>query len=178
MRTFNGFSLIEVLTVISIVLIIGGISTPVIATYYTNCAMKLAVSEVTMIIKEARALAMFSNNAVAVTFNPLTTEISLVTDRGLDDKWNTSDDLVNRKIRLSNKAGIHFGYGNCGPVPGLANEIDGISFQTNNSMVCNQDMSNNAGTLYLKLHENRVTALTFNSTDTKVKVRDCCAGHW
>lgn len=140
--------------------------------------MKVAVCEISEMIKEARALALVSDNPFAVSFNPLTTEVSLASDRGADSKWNTADDSVIRRFRLSNKAGMHFGFGSCGPVPGLANEVDGITFQTNNSMVCNQEMSSNAGTVYLIINENRVTALTVNSTDAKITIRECRNGKW
>jgi hypothetical protein len=125
-----------------------------------------------------RALALVSNSPIAVTFAPSSTAVSLVADRGVDDKWNTEDDTVIRRFKLINKAGIYFGYGSCGPVPGLANEADGITFQTNNSMVCNQEMISNAGTVYLMLCDSRVTALTVNSTNTKITIRECRCGQW
>ncbi|WP_139366832.1 hypothetical protein [Trichlorobacter thiogenes] len=158
--------------------ILVAIAVPVVATYHGNCAIRLATCEVCDIIREARALALTSNNPIAVTFAPVTTAVSLVSDRGGDGRWNTADDSVIRSFKLSNKAGIHFGYGNCGPVPGLANEADGITFQTNNSMVCNQEMSSNAGTVYLMLCDSRVTALTVNSTNPKITIRECRCGQW
>lgn len=178
MTTRKGYTLVEIVVVLSIVLVLGAIATPVIATYRCNCCMKVAVCEICEMIKEARGLALVSDTPVAVSFNPITTEVSLVSDRGADSKWNTADDKIIRSFKLINKAGMHFGFGSCGPVPGLANEVDGISFQNNNSMVCNQEMSSNAGTVYLFLNESRVTALTVNSSDLKVTIRDCRGGKW
>ena len=174
----NGYSLVELVVVVSIMSILAAVATPVVATYYADCSMKMAVCEICEMVKEARGLALASNNPVAVSFAPTTTVISLVSDRGSDGRWNTADDTVIRSFRLANKAGIRFGYGNCGPVPGLASEIDGITFQTNNSMVCNQEMSSNAGTVYLMVHDSRVTALTVNSMDTKITIRECRGGKW
>lgn len=65
-----------------------------------------------------------------------------------------------------------------GPVPGLASEADGITFQINNTIVCNQEMTSNAGTVYLLMCDSRVTALTVNSMDTKVTIRECRGGKW
>jgi Tfp pilus assembly protein FimT len=164
--------------VVSIMSILAAVATPVVTNYYADCSMKMAVCEICEMVNEARGLALASNNSVAVTFEPTTTVISLVSDRGSDGRWNTADDTVIRSFRLANKSGIRFGYRNCGPVPGLASETDGITFQTNNSMVCNQEMSSNAGTVYLMLHGSRVTALTFNSMDTKITIRECRGGKW
>jgi prepilin-type N-terminal cleavage/methylation domain-containing protein len=178
MTEHKGYSLVEILVVIAIVVTLGAIATPVVATYHANCSMKIAVCEICEMIKEARALALAANNPVAVTFAPSSTAVSLVADRGADGKWNTTDDTLIRSFKLFNKSGIRFGYGACGPVPGLANEADGITFQTNNSMVCNQEMSSNAGTVYLIVNDSRVTALTVNSVDSKITIRECRGGQW
>lgn len=113
-RSMYGCSLLELVVVVSLMSILMVITTPVIATYYKECSMKVAVCEICEMIKDARGLASASDNPVAVTFAPTTTVIALVSDRGADRKWNTSDDAVVRSFRLANKAGIRFGYGDCG----------------------------------------------------------------
>jgi prepilin-type N-terminal cleavage/methylation domain-containing protein len=175
----NGYTLVEMLVTVSLVGILAAISAPIIRFYYVECSMNLAISEIASIIREARALALTSGENKGVCFNTTTREVLLALDRGADGRWNTADDTIARSFRLSDRGGgLHFGYGNCGPIHGLAAAVNGVSFQTNNSLVCNPDLSSNAGTVYLASTADKVMAITVSSNNAGYKIRTCSNGTW
>lgn len=177
-HTEAGFSLIELLIVIGIMACLGAVATPVVATYYSSCAVKTAMTDICQLIREARGLTLASGENHAVTFNRVSGDAALVADRGDDGLWNTSDDHVVRSVKVVGRGGVQYGYGSCGPVPGLAKTDDGITFQVNNAMICNQDLSSNAGTVYLTAGQGIAMALTVNSSVTGYSLRRCIKGSW
>lgn len=175
----EGFSLVELVIVIAVVACLGAIATPVVATYYSNCALKITMCDICQVVKEAKALALSADQEYAVAFNTGNSSVSLVSRRGVDGEWNTPDDEVIRSFKVAGKGGgLRFGYGACGPVPKLAETDDGVTFQYNNSMVCNQDMTGNAGTVYLVNSQGAAMALTANSTAVGYALRRCAGGVW
>jgi len=175
----GGFTLLELLVVVAVMACLGAIATPLAATFYSSCALKATMSDICLLVREARGLALSSDGAHAVTFNPGTGKACLVAARGPDNKWNTADDQVLRTVKVVGRGGgLRFGYGSCGPIPGLAPSDDGITFQVNNSMVCNQDLSSNAGTVYLVAGNDTAMALTANSSANGYRLRRCNNGKW
>lgn len=172
----HGFTLVELLVVVSIVGILAAICVPAAGSYYTDCSMKVSLSEIASMVREVRAQALMSGDYKAVCFNTVSGEMTLVTDRGADGKWNTADDVKSRSHRLGGS--VRFGFGSCGPIPGLAEVADGVSFQTNNSLVCNPDLSSNAGTVYLTSAYSKAMAITVNSNSEGYKIRSCMDGKW
>lgn len=175
----EGFSLLELVVVLAIIICLGAIAMPVVASYYGNCVLKITMYDICQAIKEAKALAISSEQPLAVVFNTDNSTVALVSGRGMDGSWNTADDEVLRSFKVAGKGGgLHFGYGTCGPVPGLAATDDGVTFQASNSMVCNQDMTSNAGTVYLVNSQGGAMALTSNSSDVGYVLRRCANGVW
>lgn len=175
----GGFTLIELLVVVAIIACLGAIATPMVLNFYNTSALRIAMADIGQLVRQARGLALSSNGPHAVTFNPTTGLASLALSRGPDNQWNTPDDQVLSSVKIVGRGGgLRFGYGSCGPIPGLAPSDDGITFQVNNSMVCNQDLSNNAGTVYLVAGNDTAMALTANSSANGYKLRRCSNGTW
>jgi len=171
----EGFTLLELLVVLAIIACLGAITLPAVATYYRNCALKVCICDISQMVKEAKGLALSADQPYAVTFNTVISTVALAEGRGADGSWNTPDDQLLRSFSLSAK-GIQFGYGACGPIPGLAVSPDGVTFQINNSMVCNQDLTSNAGTVYLVTSQGNAMALTANSSALGYVLRRCSPG--
>lgn len=160
----GGFTLVELLVVIAIIGIISAVGIPSFNSYYSICCLKAAAVETAGMIKEGKQKALGEND-YAVSFDPIGGRITLLAGRGPDGNWNTPDDLVVRFFRLADKgSGLSFGYGSCGPIPDHAATDDGISFQYNR-LVCNEELTGNAGTVYFKSRSGAAVALVMNSTD-------------
>ena len=175
----EGFTLLELVIVLAVIACLGAIATPVVATYYSNCALKITMFDICQFVKEAKFLSLSSDQPCAVAFNTGNSTVALVSDRGEDGKWNTPDDQVVSSFKVAGKGGgLRFGYGTCGPIPDLAVSADGVTFQVNNSMVCNNDMTSNAGTVYLVNNQGCSMALTANSSAVGYALRRCSNRVW
>jgi prepilin-type N-terminal cleavage/methylation domain-containing protein len=162
----NGFTLPELLAVVAIVSVIAAFAFSAFSSFYEGCCLKVAITEIAAMIREAKQHALIEGSCYAVGFATGSGKISLISGRGPDGSWNTGDDQVLRSFRLQEKGGgLSFGYGEHGPLPGLAATGDGVTFQTNNALVCNPDLTGNAGTVYLVSRHGAAMALTMNSRD-------------
>ncbi len=139
LREEAGFTLIEILIVLALICILSAVATSALTSFYVECRLKSVMLELADMIKEAKAGAL-EGEEHAIGFKPVDGTFSLLSGRGPDDDWNTSDDLVVRSVRLSSKGGgLMFGYGTYGPVKDpdpLVPTNDGVTFD-NNTLVCN-----------------------------------------
>jgi len=175
----TGFTLLELLITVAIIGIISAIAIPGVSYYHGACCVKATIYEITGMIKEAKQNALSNGIYYAITFNTTDGIISLVSDRGPDGTWNTPDDEVVRSLRLAGKGGgICFGYGSYGPIQGLAEAPDGVTFPSNNTLVCNPDLTGNAGTVYIRSASGAAMALTMNSEDYGYKMYRWDGGNW
>jgi prepilin-type N-terminal cleavage/methylation domain-containing protein len=161
-----GFTLVEFLVVTTVIVVISTIAIPVFSSYYDGCCLNAAVAEIAGMVKEAKQRALIDEKYYALGFDPVACKVSLIAAKGRDGKWNSADDQVVRSFRLADKGGgLSFGYGGYGPLPGLAKDPDGITFQSNNTLVCNADLTGSAGAVYIITRRGAAMALTMNSTD-------------
>jgi len=174
----GGFTLLEILVAVSILAILVALTVPLFASYYDECCLKSVMWELAGMIKEAKQNAL-NEKYYAVSFDPDQGRISLVSGRGADGEWNTADDEVVRTLRLRDKGGgLSFGYGSHGPIPTYAPATDGISFPNNNTLICNPDLTCNAGTVYIHTRLGAAMALTMNSTDFGYTIRRWNGSGW
>jgi len=161
-----GFTLPEILVAVVVTAVLAALAVPAFSSLYEECCAKAAMAEIAGMIKEAKHQAFIDGRSYAVGFTPATGKVALISGSGPDGRWNTADDRIMRSFHLADKGGgLRFGYGDHGPLPGLAATADGVTFQTNNTLVCNADLTGNAGTVYLVSRCGAATALTMNSRD-------------
>jgi prepilin-type N-terminal cleavage/methylation domain-containing protein len=174
----SGFTLLELLVTIAILGVLVAVSTPLFASLYGSCCLKAVMWEIAGMVKEAKQCAL-SDKYYAIGFDPALGKISLLSGRGPDGEWNTADDEVVRTLRLSDKGGgLCFGYGSYGQIPTYAPSDDGITFPNNNTLICNPDLTGNAGTVYLRSCHGGAMALTMNSTDFGYTLRRWNGSGW
>ncbi|HTP66099.1 MAG TPA: prepilin-type N-terminal cleavage/methylation domain-containing protein [Geobacteraceae bacterium] len=166
-----GFTLTELLTVVSIIGIISAIALPAFSSYYDKCCLMAAISEITGMIDEAKRNALCNNTDYGVGFNPALGTVTLIAGKGPDNKWNTDDDLVIRSFSLAAKGGrLRFGYGSYGPRKNCAAAPSGVSFENNNTLICDPALSGTAGNVYLITRSGYAINISANSTDFGYKL--------
>ena len=162
----NGFSMPEALVVTAILCTISAIALPTFISSYESCCINAAVADITGMIREAKQNALVNEIYYAIGFDPVAGKISLISGKGRDGRWGTADDTVVRSFRLAEKGGgLTFGYGRYKPLPNCAAAPDGVSFQNNNTLICNPEMTGTAGVAYLITRSGSAIAIKMNSTD-------------
>lgn len=176
--TGNGFTILELLVTLAVMGLLGALTSPLFASYYGNCCLKAVMWEIAEMVREAKQSAL-GEKYFAIAFDPASGKISLVSGRGFDGEWNTADDELVRVLRLRDKGGgLEFGYGSYGPLPGLAATNDGITFPNNNTLICNPDLTGNAGTVYIRSRYGGAMAMTMNSRDFGYKLWRWSGAGW
>ncbi|MEA5113524.1 MAG: prepilin-type N-terminal cleavage/methylation domain-containing protein [Geobacteraceae bacterium] len=173
----SGFTLVELLTILAVTGIIAALAISAFSSTYSDVCLKSVMCDLGCMINEAKQNAL-DGRYYAIGFRPDHGTIMLITEKGADGKWNTSDDEVKRTVRLKDKGGgLGFGYGGCGPVPELAATKSGTTFQ-NNTLVCNPQLTGSPGTVYIRSGNGSAMALTMNTHDFDYSLRICKGKSW
>jgi prepilin-type N-terminal cleavage/methylation domain-containing protein len=166
----RGFTLLELLIVLSIIAVLGAIVTLPLTSYYGGCCVKAVMWDLAGMVREAKQCAL-EDKYYGICFDAARQTITLVSGRGPDGAWNTADDPVVRIIQLEKRGGaLGFGYGSYGPVPTYAVAPDGIAIP-GKTFIFNPDLTGNAGTVYIRSRFGAAMALTMNSTAFGYKLR-------
>ncbi len=159
-RTFpSGFTLFELLIVLSVIGILAAISSPLYSNFYQESCIGASMADIVNMVREVKANAL-SGNYYAIVFDTAGNTLTMISGKGADDKWNTDDDEKVRTVRL--KGGVKFGYGVHGPLPKRVAASDGVSFD-DNIYICNDRLTGTAGTVYVVSSSGAARAIVINS---------------
>lgn len=173
----SGFTLVELLVILALVGVISALAISAFSSTYSDVCLKSVFCDLGCMINQAKQQAL-DGNSVAIGFNPEHGIIRFIRGRGADGKWNTPDDEVKRTIRLRDMGGgLEFGYGRCGPVPGLVATESGTSFG-NKVLVCNPELTGSPGTVYIRARNGTAMALIMNTHDFDYSLRICKGTSW
>jgi prepilin-type N-terminal cleavage/methylation domain-containing protein len=139
----RGFSLVEVLVVIAIMLIMGTVAVPTLVDALPSYRLKKSARDLCTQLRKARAAAVKQNRDVVIRFNI----------GGL----HYTVDNINVKL----EEGITFGHGNSSRPAGTKFPSDGVSFN-GNKIVFNARglISSNSGYVYLQNEQMQTCAIS------------------
>jgi prepilin-type N-terminal cleavage/methylation domain-containing protein len=170
----EGFTLLELVIVLSVIAILGAIAAPPCMRYYQACCVRAAMLDIVQMVREGKMRSLDGNDH-AVYFNAVEGTATLICDKGADGKWNTGDDTVVRTLWLKDKGGgLKFGCEICAPIPSgtetLVKPVDGISFM-NNIAIFNERLTGMcSGAVYICSSSGAAMAMVINTTDAGYKL--------
>jgi type IV fimbrial biogenesis protein FimT len=106
MRKESGFTLIELMVTIAIVLIMASIAVPSFLSWLPRQRLRGAVSDIVADVNSTKLNAIKENQNWAVVFNAATERYFICSDNGANDVWdgpvsNGGDDTAVKAVRLT-----------------------------------------------------------------------------
>jgi prepilin-type N-terminal cleavage/methylation domain-containing protein len=178
----EGFTLLELVVVLSVIAILGAIAAPPCMRYYHSCCLKAAMLDIAQMVREGKMRSLDGDDH-AICFDPVAGTVTLLAGKGADGKWNTSDDRVLRTLRLNDRGGgLKFGCESCAPIKSgtstLIKPEDGIAFM-NNIATFNEELTGLcSGTVYISSSSGVAMALGMNTSDAGYKLWVWNGGEW
>lgn len=177
-RGQRGFTLLELLLVVAIVSVMSAIAVPAFSSFRDDVRLKAVAWEIAGMVKEAK-LRGVGEQYYALCFDPGRQTVALVSGRGEDEEWNTGDEPVVRSFRLSDRGGLEFWKKPTRAAdPRYAKPDDGIAAGVTNSFICNDGLTGNGGTVYIKSPSGAAVAITVNSRDFGCTTRKWKGEEW
>ncbi|MEA1867991.1 MAG: GspH/FimT family pseudopilin [Thermodesulfobacteriota bacterium] len=179
----RGFTTVELLTVFAIVAIMVSLAVFSFHEMAARSRLKAAARDIVSNMQLTRINALKSSSAWAVQFDTNSTTYRILSDKGADGTWNTSDDTVFRTVDFSAYPGISYGStGNPPERPGAtASPADAVSFggvSENNRVNFNPDGTSISGTVYIKNKDGDTFAVGSLSTTGRIKTWHYHGGVW
>jgi prepilin-type N-terminal cleavage/methylation domain-containing protein len=159
-RNNRGFTLTELLVVITIIGIITAIAVPNCLAYLARLRLKTCYREMAAIFQFARTQALCDDGAWRVSFDSAAGRYCLL----------DGSETVSQTVELDHQPGISFGSNN--PAPIDANHVapppDGVTY-VGNKVKFNTDGTATAGTVYLRNKNGDTIALGTASATGQIK---------
>lgn len=160
----SGFTIVELIVVISILVLLIAVSIPAITKWLPNYKLKGAAMDLYSRMQYAKSEAIRGNSQYAVIFDPGNGEYKLVSRPGADLVFGAGgDDIEVEVIKVSDYGpGITYGHGSAtknmddggSSFPG-----DAVSFNSNMVVFDGRGMCDNSGSVYLQNNSNRTYAV-------------------
>ncbi len=90
----RGFSMVEVLIVLTVVLILAGVAIPNIATAIANVRLRGAASDLSGLMQNARLTAVKNNATYTVLFNPTSTLLGAYVDLNNNGSFDAGEPMI------------------------------------------------------------------------------------
>ena len=159
----RGLTIIELVVVMCILGIMVLIAIPNIGRWLPRYRLKSAARDVASNMQLARLGAIKDNREWAILFDVNGQLYRIISNRGPDGNWGTSDDFVDKIVSLSDYPHILFGDSGHGPPGGGASVGDGVTF-VGNKAEFNPGGTSAAGTVYLQNNRNDAMAIRVDSS--------------
>jgi type IV fimbrial biogenesis protein FimT len=171
----TGFTLAELLVVISIIAFVSAVGIPSVIKWIPNYRLKSAALDLFSNFQAARIRAMQSRSEYGIRFNVWAGNYQLVSggaNKTLETEDNESDDIIEKTVFFSNYgSGIRYGYGNAAQKAsqsgGAFSPGDEVSYLNDTAEFNSRGMTNRMGYVYL---ENSIQSTFAVSTPTMAGV--------
>ena len=165
----RGFTTVELLTVFAIVAIMVVLAVFSFHEMAARSRLKAAARDIVSNMQLTRIKALKSGSAWALQFDTNSGTYRILSDKGADGDWNTSDDTVFRTVDFSAYPGISYGStGNPQNRPGATYDADAVNFSSNR-VIFNADGTSESGTVYIRNIDGDTFAVGSISTTGRIK---------
>lgn len=173
----KGFTLIELMITIAVIGVFAVMGIPQFTTWIERARLRSAARTVYADMQIARVRAMETGGPWRIDFDSDGNSYSLIS-AGPDMLLDTNDDVTVKTVDISNQfKTILFGTER-GPVPGLSEPDDGISFPGNDVQFLPQGSAVNGGTVYLKNSRGETFAVVLSFNNARIRLTRNYDGHW
>lgn len=175
-RRESGFTLMELILVIGIVVVLIAVSIPAITRWLPNYKLKGAAMDLYSRMQFAKSEAIRANTQYAVIFDPGNEEYKLVSSPGADLVFGAGGDDTEVEVIKVSDYGPGIAYGNGSATKNMDNGTgtfpgDAVSFDNNMVVFDGRGVCDNSGSVYLQNDGNRTYGVgTLASGVVRVKM--------
>jgi type IV fimbrial biogenesis protein FimT len=164
MKRTSGFTIIELVVVLSILITLTAISIPAFTKWLPNYKLKGAAMDLYSRMQFAKSEAIRANSQYAVIFDPGSEEYKLVSSPGADGNFGTGGDDHEVEIIKLSDYGFGIVYGKSSATKNMDDgggsfPADAVSFNNNMVVFSGNGLCDNSGSVYLQNDANRAYAV-------------------
>lgn len=182
MERTSGFTVIELIVVVSIVTVLIAISVPAFTKWLPNYKLKGAAMDLYSRMQFAKSEAIRANSQYAVIFDPGNKQYKLVSGPGADGNFGAGGDDNEVEIIKVSDYGFGIVYGNGSATINMDDgggsfPADAISFNSNMVVFNGSGLCDNSGSVYLENDANRAYAVGALASGV-VRIKVWRGGDW
>lgn len=176
-----GFTLVEVMVVLVVIAILGGISVPGYMKWMPGVRLKSAARDLYTNMQKTRMGAVKDNKDWAIQFDPGNNSYTIYSDSGDDDWTTTGDNVAVETVRLPGyQYGVAFGHGTAAKQAtgdSFPDPYDDVSY-TAERVVFNPLGTGDAGYVYLENQDQAATYAVGTRSSGALRILKWAGGGW